>query len=67
LKKLNKENTFFEDNENCPTCEQDIDEEFKHNKLKSMLKSDEITSEQKKQLSESMDNDNNIRLSLKKL
>ena len=38
LKKLNKENTFFEDNENCPTCEQDIDEEFKNNKLKQILK-----------------------------
>ena len=38
LKKLNKENTFFEDNENCPTCEQDIDEEFKHNKLKQIIK-----------------------------
>mgnify|MGYP006176128267 FL=1 len=36
-------------------------------KLKSMLKSDEITPEQKKQLSEYMDNDNNTRLSLKKL
>ena len=36
-------------------------------KLKSMLKSDEITSEQKKQLSEYMDNDKNTRLSLKKL
>ena len=38
LKKLNKENTFFEDNENCPTCEQDIDEKFKNNKLKQILK-----------------------------
>ena len=38
LKKLNKENTFFEDNENCPTCEQDIDEKFKKNKLKQILK-----------------------------
>ena len=38
LKRLNKENTFFEDNENCPTCEQDIDEEFKHNKLKQIIK-----------------------------
>jgi hypothetical protein len=36
-------------------------------KLKSMLKSDKITPEQKKQLSEYMDNDNNTRLSLKKL
>ena len=38
LKKLNKENTFFEDNENCPICEQDIDEKFKNNKLKQILK-----------------------------
>ena len=45
LKKLNKENTFFEDNENCPTCEQDIDEEFKNNKLKQILKDiDEMNS-----------------------
>jgi hypothetical protein len=42
-------------------------QEMSSYKLKSMLKSDEITSEQKKQLSEYMDNDNNIRLSLKKL
>jgi len=38
LKKLNKDNTFFEDNENCPICEQDIDEKFKNNKLKQILK-----------------------------
>jgi DNA repair exonuclease SbcCD ATPase subunit len=37
LKKLNKENVFFEDNENCPTCEQDIDETFKENKLKQII------------------------------
>jgi hypothetical protein len=36
-------------------------------KLKSMLKSDKITPEQKKQLSEYMDNDNNVRMSLKKV
>ncbi len=36
-------------------------------KLKSMLKSDKITPEQKKLLSEYRDNDNNTRLSLKKL
>ena len=42
-------------------------QEMSSYKLKSMLKSDEITPEQKKQLSEYMDNDNNTRLSLKKL
>ena len=36
LKKLNTENMFFEDNENCPTCEQDIDEIFKTDKLKQI-------------------------------
>ena len=36
LKKLNTENTFFEDNENCPTCEQDIDETFKKDKLQQI-------------------------------
>ena len=36
LKKLNTENMFFEDNENCPTCEQDIDETFKTDKLKQI-------------------------------
>ena len=36
LKKLNKENEFFEDNENCPTCEQDIDETFKKDKLQQI-------------------------------
>jgi DNA repair exonuclease SbcCD ATPase subunit len=33
LKKLNKDKKFFEEKENCPTCEQDIDETFKKNKL----------------------------------
>ena len=36
LKKLNKENEFFEDSENCPTCEQNIDETFKKDKLKQI-------------------------------
>ena len=36
LKKLNTENMFFEDNESCPTCEQDIDEIFKTDKLKQI-------------------------------
>jgi DNA repair exonuclease SbcCD ATPase subunit len=36
LKKLNKENKFFEDNETCPTCEQDIDELFKKDKLQQI-------------------------------
>jgi len=33
LKKLHKDKRFFENNENCPTCEQDINEQFKKNKL----------------------------------
>ncbi|MBK02975.1 MAG: hypothetical protein CL464_11040 [Acidimicrobiaceae bacterium] len=33
LKKLNQDKKFFEDNENCPTCEQDIDADFKKRKL----------------------------------
>ena len=33
LKKLNHDKKFFEDNENCPTCEQDIDADFKKRKL----------------------------------
>ena len=33
LKKLNKDRKFFENNENCPTCEQDIGIEFKENKM----------------------------------
>ena len=33
LKKLGKDKKFFEDKENCPTCEQEIDEKFKKNKL----------------------------------
>ena len=33
LKKLSKDKKFFEDKENCPTCEQEIDEKFKKNKL----------------------------------
>ena len=36
LKKLNKENEFFEESENCPTCEQDIDESFKKDKLQQI-------------------------------
>ena len=33
LKKLTKDKKFFENNENCPTCEQEIDEIFKKRKL----------------------------------
>ena len=33
LKKLSKDRKFFENNENCPTCEQDIGIEFKENKM----------------------------------
>jgi len=33
LRKFGKDKKFFEDKENCPTCEQDIDEEFKKSKL----------------------------------
>jgi len=40
LKKLNKDKRFFEEKENCPTCEQDIDETFKKNKLNDV--SDDI-------------------------
>ena len=40
LKKLNKDKKFFEEKENCPTCEQDIDEVFKKNKLNNV--SDDI-------------------------
>ena len=40
LKKLNKDKKFFEEKENCPTCEQDIDETFKKNKLNDV--SDDI-------------------------
>ena len=40
LKKLNRDKRFFEEKENCPTCEQDIDETFKKNKLNDV--SDDI-------------------------
>ena len=33
LKKLNRDRKFFENNENCPTCEQDIGIDFKENKM----------------------------------
>ena len=36
LKKLNKDKKFFKEKENCPTCEQDIDEVFKKSKLNSL-------------------------------
>ena len=29
-----KRSTFFEENDECPTCEQHIDEEFKKEKIK---------------------------------
>ena len=38
LRKFVKDKKFFEDKENCPTCEQDIDEEFKKDKLKEVGK-----------------------------
>ena len=33
LKRFTKDKKFFVEKENCPTCEQEIDEEFKKNKL----------------------------------
>ena len=36
LKKLNKDKKFFKEKENCPTCEQDIDETFKTKKLNDL-------------------------------
>ena len=38
LRKLGKDKKFFDEKENCPTCEQEIDEEFKKNKLKEVGK-----------------------------
>ena len=38
LKKLNKDKKFFENNENCPTCEQEIGLVFKEGKLKVVVK-----------------------------
>ena len=40
LKKLNKEKSFYEKNKICPTCEQDIPEDFKKHKCSDI--SDEI-------------------------
>jgi len=36
LKKLGKDKKFFAEKENCPTCEQDIDETFKTKKLNDL-------------------------------
>jgi DNA repair exonuclease SbcCD ATPase subunit len=41
LKKLNKEKQFFEKNKICPTCEQNIDEDFKKHKCDDI--SDDIS------------------------
>ena len=38
LKKLTKDKKFFENNENCPTCEQEIGLVFKEGKLKVVVK-----------------------------
>ena len=35
IRQLKKEIKFFEDNEHCPTCKQEIDEEFKAEKVKT--------------------------------
>jgi len=37
LKKLNKEKRFFEENQICPTCEQDILEDFKKHKCNVII------------------------------
>ena len=45
LKKLNKDKKFFDNNENCPTCEQEIGLVFKEGKLKVVAKNiDEMSS-----------------------
>ena len=38
LKRFTKDKKFFDEKENCPTCEQEIDEEFKKNKLEEVGK-----------------------------
>jgi len=38
LRKFTKDKKFFDEKENCPTCEQEIDEEFKKDKLKEVGK-----------------------------
>ena len=38
LKKLTKDKKFFENNENCPTCEQEIGLVFKEGKMKVVVK-----------------------------
>jgi len=38
LRKFCRDKKFFEEKLNCPTCEQDIDEEFKKSKLKEVGK-----------------------------
>jgi DNA repair exonuclease SbcCD ATPase subunit len=38
LRKFTKDKKFFDEKENCPTCEQEIDEEFKNIKLKEVGK-----------------------------
>ena len=38
LRKFTRDKKFFDEKENCPTCEQDIDEEFKKTKLEEVGK-----------------------------
>ena len=38
LKRFTKDKKFFDEKENCPTCEQEIDEEFKKTKLEEVGK-----------------------------
>lgn len=38
LKKIKTENSFYENNDSCPTCKQTIDEQFKTDKLTSIKK-----------------------------
>lgn len=38
LKKLDKEVTFYEENDNCPTCKQGISETFRHSQLSGINK-----------------------------
>ena len=38
LKKLDKEETFYDENHSCPTCKQDIAETFRHSQLSGINK-----------------------------
>jgi DNA repair exonuclease SbcCD ATPase subunit len=56
ITKLNRDIKFFHDHENCPTCKQDIDHDFRNHAIEDRSRKIEETQDGTTKLSEELDN-----------